>query len=300
MYRGFKVVALVPCNGNTRYLRIITEYLRKETIFDEIRIWLTDGKPCDNLDFFESLSNAKDAKFNLVSAPPEHAWTRLFYHNCCDPGTLYLKIDSDVIYVHKDAIKRLLDCRIKYRHPFVISANVVNNGLCSYLHWRNGIFTNPKVQDLHPDAWLWVKKGVNEELWRDATDAEFRTMVYASNNYTIYSPEFAIFIHNKFLYAAENDQVETFFFPDVTLANYEHWSVNTYTFFGHDFAMFNGEHGTIGDEIFFGQIKPRELGRPVEICGNALTVHHAFGLQREGLMKDPTILERYEKLAGIR
>jgi hypothetical protein len=28
-------------------------------------------------------------------------------------------------------------------------------------------------------------------------------------------------------------------------------------------------------------------------------VDHAFGLQREGLMKDPTILERYEKLAGI-
>lgn len=272
MYQGFRVVALVPSAGNARYLRLVLSYLTKENLFDEIRIWLTNDR-IENPEYVDKLKTSGDSRLKFCYADWESAWTREFYYDCVDPRTIYYKIDTDDVYIHPCAIKRLLDHRLKYREPFVVSANVINNGLCDHLHQLQGNF-----------------------------DARYGDTKYVSNTYTVYSGEFAAYLHREVISAIEANRIEDFMFRDVVLKNFEHWSINNYVFFGADLAPFGGEHGDVGDEVFFGQIKPKELNRPVEICGRSIVVHHAFGGQRDELMKphNADILPAYEKIAGLK
>jgi hypothetical protein len=252
----------MPTKGNMRYLEVVQRYMQANELIDEWQLWANPP----NVPPPSSLPHA-----NVICLPRANVFTAPFYAGCQDHETIYIKADDDVIWWHPLAIQRLLDLRIDDPRPFVISANVVNNGLCSHLHQANG-----------------------------AIDDRFGKIKFDSSDRVAYKNiQFCAYLHNAFLGAAEVGETSTFYFATRTLVDYNYFSINCFAFFGKDWDELGDQlvpHG--GDEGWISQIHPRNLKRPVKICGNALVVHYAFCTQRDqGIDKRTDLLDRYDALS---
>lgn len=267
MYRGYRIVAVCPTTIEKRHTELVLYYLNRAEVFDEIRLWINENKIVDR-EYFELLKTPKYAFVIPVIRPAEDNTWRHFYSGCTDQNTIYVKIDGDVVYVGTNAIKTLLDYRIDHTEPFLISANVINNGICAYYQQYYG-----------------------------SIGKEFGQLTCTSNDQIAYkNNDFVKHLHTLFVDAIERDVVETFFIPHITLSQYPYFSINAISFFGRD-LIGKADRMEGGDEGWISQIYPREERRPCVICGNSIVSHYSFFTQREFLNKNTNIFDRYEKLA---
>ena len=270
MYRGYRIVALVPTTVEKQHTELLLYYLKRVGIFDEIRLWINENKIVDR-EYCELLKTCNRDSVIPVIRPAEPNTWRNFYSGCTDQNTVYVKIDGDVVYVASNAIRTLLDYRIDHTEPFLISANVINNGICAYYQQYYG-----------------------------AISKEFRQLTCTSNDQISYkNKDFVKYLHTLFLDAIEHDVIETFYIPHITLFQYPYFSINAISFFGQDLVgKLDRMEG--GDEGWISQIYPREEKRPCVICGNSIVSHYSFSIQREFLNKNTNIFDRYEKLSFCR
>ena len=270
MYRGYRIVAIVPTKGEKRHLEILLTYLRRSNMFDEIRLILNEGR-IDDIAYVESLKSCTDTWINPYIKPWCGTWMIEALKDCQDSNTIYYKIDGDVVFVDTHAVERLINYRINNPEPFIVSANVVNNGVCNYYCQQAGVY-----------------------------DSKFWKLTCRSNDgFSFMNMEFIKWLHEFFLEHAESGNVERFYIPNVVLSEYTYFSVNNYAIFGRDLIGLTERMPIGSDEGYVTQIFPREFSRPCEICGNSVVVHYSFHTQRDFLNNNPSILERYEKLASV-
>ncbi|MCJ1436959.1 hypothetical protein MMC27_006342 [Xylographa pallens] len=135
---GFKIVALI-FYGRPRYVSILDCYLKRNLAInggylDEVH-WMANTDNQHDLDYLDTLVNTTDSykAFHL-----KHLGFQSIWEHAVDNNTLYIKIDDDMIYIHEDAIPRLVQSRIAHPSAFNIAANIVNSPLTNWFHARTG------------------------------------------------------------------------------------------------------------------------------------------------------------------
>jgi hypothetical protein len=243
--------------------------------------------------FIEKLEEHAPEFFKIVRRPVMRSrfkgiWQ--YYRDCIDEDTIYVRLDDDICFIDEGALARLVKHRIFNPGPFIIYGNIVNNAVCSYHHQQKGTI---------PLAWGAVRPDcMDERGWKD--------------------PTFARRVHELFLEDVKRKEVEKWKIDDVTLPQFDRFSVNVICWFGRDFRhidelkyqdltgvkVFDSARGVTASDLFeepmLASILPARLNRPNQICGQAIFCHFAYYIQRFYLENATSLLERYQRLAGMR
>jgi hypothetical protein len=264
MYQGYKVVAVTPA-GRQRYLEILAPYIINNGLIDEWRLWVNTTHVHD-IDYMKCLASDK-VKLEFGNPAIWIDQDRIgfsiyqYFRNCCDPNTIYIRFDDDICYVARNAVDKLLHCRLRNPENFLVFANIINNSITSHLHQRSKKIKNQPIITYNC---------VDKNGWDNG--------------------EFAEAVHRSFF----NDDF-SFVMNDWELNIYERFSINCFAFFGRDFITFGGNVDP-NEECWLTIDKPRAIGRPNLVCGNSIVSHYAFYTQRPYL--DTTdILDKYRQLS---
>lgn len=278
MYRDYRVVVKIPFGRRVTVEILFNHLYANKDIVDEV--WLlmnTDPDQEEDVKYAEQLEKSNPGfivrKFNPDKEflEPKQLNTGKFYKYMTDPETIYIRMDDDLVYIHDDFFKNIIDFRIDNPQYFVVMGHAWNNSIISYLQqnvYKNigedeGIVQNKFAMD--PIGWM--------------------------------SPNFAEYIHNILLKHIEDGTVESLFFDRYELTEKQRYSVCCFAFFGKDFAKFNGDLKGAEEEQWITEVYTKENDIINAVCGNALVSHYAFFAQRPHLEANTDIRERYLKVS---
>ena len=78
---------------------------------------------------------------------------------------IFLKCDDDIVFIDMDGLRRFIAFRHANPQYFMLSANVVNNGVCAYFQQENGVFPRAALDlELPPN-------GLCGSLWESGAKA---------------------------------------------------------------------------------------------------------------------------------
>jgi len=277
MVKNKKVIIVTPA-GRTKCLEILSNHIKKAgDMIDEWHLWVNTTEQSD-IDYMEKLASENDF-IRLKRVSPDHPMTRdwrqwnlhLFYEYCQEDA-VYLRIDDDIVWIDKDAIKLLAIERLENNKPFIIYPNILNNCLMSHLQTRMGNY---------PLEW-----GV----------PQYETY----NEISLKSADFFIKAHTQMLCDIQDGNMDKYKYNKWILVNNEHHSITVSAFLNLGWRS-----GKIGDndEIQLNIDIPKEIGVFNEVYGKALFVHWQYFYQREDLrnkgLDQDMFLEDYLKLSNI-
>ena len=268
--KPYKMVVVMPA-GRKRYMEVMLPHILKQKgLIDEFRIWCNTKEQSD-LDYIEQIASSNLNFITVEHLPPStdkvgEPWViHNFFKNTTDPNTIYLRIDDDIVWAEKDFFKKMYEFRIENLKHFLVYGNIVNNAVCDHLCQKNGVYKSEPHYGF--DSW-------DQNGWRDPILAENK--------------------HRQLIENIKNNQLEKYRFSPVVLENYQRVSINCICWFGSEFAKFNGMVG-LDEEQWLASDKPRELGLPNCIFGEAICSHFSFYSQREHMDKTD-ILDKYRSL----
>ncbi len=260
-----KVCICIPA-GRKKYLEILVDYLLRELdIIDEIRIWVNTTNT-EDLEYIENLPEINN-KFTLdYSASSDSnigssTTIPLFFRNCCDEDTIYLRLDDDVVYLENDYIKETINCRLDNPDYFLILGNIINNSVCDYNHKITGAF--------------------NTEI--EFTESSICKIGWANEDLSLQK-------HESFFNNYKNNQLNLYKIENKNWS--KRFSINSICWFGSEFNKFGGEVEYANEENWLTD------GRNNLIFGGKICCHYSFWITREYLSKTD-ILDRYKKLAKL-
>lgn len=275
-HRGYKIVACIPA-GRQRVLYPNLNHLRAQQGFvDEVQLWLNTPIHHD-VEFIK----AQESDYIKViplddeepSRKPIQRNTGRFYRHTAETGTIYIRLDDDIVWQHPQALRNLVDKRIDQPEPFVVFANIWNNAVCSALQWQAGNIT------LRPGLRLNVHC-MDPLGWGDGPFAEG--------------------LHRRLLEDVDAGRAGSLYLPDFELRGEKNhpirFSVSCFAWFGHDFWPHVDDLWEREEEGWITGQVPKATGRFNLICGDALVSHYSFFKQRPHL--DQTdILAEYVRLS---
>jgi len=277
--RGKKVVVFTPY-GRELTASILFKYLRRDHragIVDEWQLWQnTDPDQESDRQYATKLAEENDW---IVEVPypgdeekrvfPKQLNTGAFYQLCQEPDTVYVRMDDDIVWIHDKAIERLVESRLDNPYPFVVFPLIWNNATCSYF----------LQQGEQMPSW-WGKVG----------------SPYCMDHVGWADPEFAQAIHNHLLDQIAKDNVDALFMhTSIQLPIGHQFSVSCFAQTGEEYAEWGGVDSE--EESWHTIKKPWELKRANMIVPNALISHFSFYHQREYLLNNTDILQKYRALA---
>ncbi len=236
--------------------------------FDRWILWL-NTQDAGDLEYMQSLAEQYDfIETRPLPIPFDGVCSiHVFFRQCVDDNTVYVRLDDDIVYIERAAIDRLIQFRIANPQYFLVIGNVVNNAVMSYIHQSQG--------------------AVGQALGR----TDYSCMAELGWK----RPDFAHYVHTQFLSQLKCGNVDRFRFPKWVLHDFERVSINCISWLGREFKQFEGRVDR-AEEYWLTVPKPRALNRPNCIFGEVLFAHYAFSTQRPEL--DLTdILRQYEAIA---
>lgn len=277
MIRDKRVVVFTPW-GRELTASILYRYLLRDHlagVVDEWHLWMnTDEDQILDVEYGHRLANENDWIKTFERPPgevlyPKQMNTGRFYVYTQDPDTIYVRMDDDIVWVEENAIARLVEHRIDNPFPFVVFPLIWNNAVCSY-YLQQG--------EQMPSWWGVVGNHCMDEVgWKN--------------------PHFAEGIHNHLLEMIETNRVDKLFMhTSIQLPIGQQFSVSCFAQFGHEYAAVGGHLG--GEEEGWHTIsQPYAQQRPNLIVPNSLVSHFSFYHQRQYLLDNTDILDRYRLLA---
>jgi hypothetical protein len=265
-----KKIVVTPA-GRKRYLELLHLNLNKcKDEFDKWVIWVNTTNE-EDIEYMKILSSNHDyieLQYSDIPVDPNGSHTATicdFFKKCIDDDTVYLRLDDDVVYIHKNSIKDLFDFRIENEDYFLVYGNILNNAIITNLYQKNDIVKGlPNVGYSCEDELGWE------------------------------NPYFSFLLHNYFFEKMSQNKVEDFFMDNWVLENFERCSINSISWLGKTFKSFNGEVGG-SEENWLSVDKPKQLNKPNIIFGKSLFSHYAFAPQRP-FLETTNILERYKNI----
>ena len=281
-----KTITVTPA-GRRRYLEILVPYLLSNREYiSEHHFWLNTVVK-EDIEYIEMLAGEHPDFFKInrkkfIQRSGDRIWQ--YYKDYVDDDTIYIKLDDDICFIEKDALKNLIEYRVNHPKPLFVFGNIVNNAVCSYFLQKKGII---------PLSWGRVGYDCLDYLgWEN--------------------PAFAGKLHKKFLKDIKSNNMNKWKIDNVVLDDFKRFSIGVMCWFGRDLKglpdlnLNFGEtidHRTgkwrfpNGDESFLSQDLPQRLNRPNEICGKALFGHFAFYIQRDYLESYTVLLDDYKAIA---
>lgn len=265
-----KKIIVTPA-GRKRYLEILHLNLHKcKDEFDKWVIWVNTTNH-EDIEFIETLNKNYDyieLQYSEIPIDPNGSHTATicgFFKKCVDEDSVYLRLDDDVVYIHKNSIKDLFEFRIFNEHYFLVFGNILNNAIITNLYQKKGIITH--LPSVNYDC-------LDENGWKN--------------------PNFSLALHNYFFLKKSENKIEDFFIHNHELSDFERCSINCISWLGKKFKEFNGEVG-VSEETWLSSDKPKELNLPNIIFGKSLFNHYAFAPQRT-FLDTTNVLETYKNI----
>lgn len=257
---------IVTPAGRKQFLEILFNNLFSlQDEFDKWILWANTDNQSD-LEYIRGLSSTYDFIEHIeLDIPFAYNFSiSSFFKYAKDLDTAYLRLDDDICFIDKNAISNIFEYRIKNLDPFLVYGNIVNNAMINYVQQRCGRY----------DASCGLNSYVAlEYLKRDTS-------------------EIAANIHKMFIDKVKKSSLNDLKFDHKwRFLSYERASINAVAWLGKDFATFGGVPDFTGqvdedEEEFLSCTMPKRLGRPNEVCGNAIFVHFSFNKQLEYLMNN--------------
>jgi hypothetical protein len=176
---------------------------------------------------------------------------------------IFVKCDDDIVYMNLDKLADFINFRRDNPRPFMVSANVVNNGVCAHLQQLAGTIPASLGEFEMPPG------GLGGSLWQ--------------------SPERAAQLHDFFL--AKPDKRMPL--QEAAVEVKERVSINFISWLGRDLRHMGFRK--LGDEAALSVYLPAMLDRPTKIFSDFVVSHLSFGPQEQGLDVD-RLIAAYEKL----
>lgn len=174
---------------------------------------------------------------------------------------VFLKADDDIVYLDLEQLPGFIAHRLSDPETFLLSANVVNNGVCAYFQQQRGVL--PPTFPYMP----YPPEGMYGLLWERA--------------------DLAVQLHRIFLGAPRS-----FGFPGTTLAP-DRLSINFVSYLGRDLDLIQGLRGD--DEDMLSVKIPRATGRSNLIHNPFVVSHLSFYSQDQGMAREG-LLQAYAEL----
>jgi hypothetical protein len=249
-------------------MELLIPHVVAENAFDEVHLWV-NTLDSEDVNFIHQVVDQHPKTFKAIPAPVPIDWIlslRHFWDLAADPDSVYVRLDDDIVWIEPGSCARFLAARLANPHPFLLFGNTVNNAICSHLHQRIGAMDTQQgiasYDCLSPIGWK--------------------------------SAAFAEHAHRTLIRHIERGSTAAYKLPSWIAYHYERISINACAWFRRDIVK--GQCAKAADEEEWAAcLRPAELQRPNEICGNTLFAHLAFFPQRQS-MDETALLEAYRKL----
>jgi hypothetical protein len=290
VFEGYRVIVVCPA-GRRHVADLMRQHVEQaRPVVDKVHWWLNTDDP-EDLAYFRGLYRAAPdfyctiAHVGATEFSRRHMLISRFFRHTIDPKTIYVRIDDDVVWMVEGCIQKLLAHRVQYPDAYLVYGNIVNSSRFMHLHQKQGAF----------DPGFEIEYAINHPTNRQSVPAGLAAH--------------EAFLHTAEAIAAGGDR-ETLLEPWTRFGRHvfgpgEYNDANMLSWFGRDFAVWGGHcPPRIHEEQWICLRMPAKHGcRIHEACGDALCVHYASSPQWAGISAQPSILERYARLAppsGIR
>jgi hypothetical protein len=303
--RDHRVVAWTPY-GREETVAVLARYLRREHergLVDEW--WLcmnTDPGQVSDIAFAQHLASFYPW-IKLVYRPddcprlvPKQRNTGFFYRYMTDPDTVFLRLDDDIIYIHEDAVDRLVVHRLEAQHGVASFPVMWNNSIISWYLQQAG-----NIPAEGTDAFL-----TQQGLSRDANGAGIPYTWPRVGGPFCMDPvgwadgRFGVALHRLLLEWLDAGTPErAFLYQDMPLQVGTQFSVSTFTSLGRMYRDLPAGPGILRpdeEESWHTVHEPRRIGEGNTIVGNALVSHFTFFPQGP-IIRATDILDRYRLVA---
>lgn len=283
MIHNRKVVVWTPYGRRSTY-SILIKYLERDVnrgIVDEVWLYMNTDPSGQEDDI--AYAHELDEEFpwvKLVYRPegiprhpgPKQRNTGYAYRYMTEPGTVYLRMDDDLVYVHEDAVANLVEKRAEMSHATAIFATTWNNAIVS---------------------WFMQQAGVIPKEWGECTFFCMDPTGWANG-------QFAVKIHELLLEKIESRRVEDLYlYQDFPIPPGTQFSVSSFASTGELYASLPDGPGVLvpdEEEHWHTVHRPQVIGQPNILIGNAIVSHFTFMPQRS-IVLATDILDRYRALA---
>lgn len=139
MIDGHKVTCWTPF-GRERTVSLLVKYMERDVkrgIVDEYILYMnTDDDQVSDRAYGYALAEQYDW-IRIIERPerypgPKQRSTGYFYRYATDPGTVFIRFDDDIVYVHESAVENLVRARLEMPAPAAVFPIIINNAICSY------------------------------------------------------------------------------------------------------------------------------------------------------------------------
>lgn len=272
MFNGYKVVVWTPA-GRKRYMELLARHVLSCELVDEYRICVNTTNQ-DDISWFESMKK-KHSRVSIERHPPNaskpgsdaHAGETIgwFFRNTMDEGTIYIRLDDDIVWLEDDFFTKLLESRIRNKDYLFILPGIINNAIVDHIHWRMGLYPLPTGQIMGYEC---------ESEWGHKNG------------------KFCEEKHRRFLGAINEGSTDKYKFGLWVLYHSERISINCLCYFG---GCFDGIVPSC-EEPYLTMDLPGKVNKFHCIDGGVLCSHFAFYTQR-GHMDGTDVLEKYKEHA---
>lgn len=268
--KTLRLVVVIP-SGRKRYMELLVpQILKQRAVVDELRLWVNTLVE-EDLAYMEALRLQHPDLITLEYLHPDTTTLGTtcaishFFKNAQDPGTVYIRLDDDVVWMEDDHLKQLYSFRVAHPEYYLVFGNIVNNAVCDHIHQQLGIYPPEPV---------------------------FEMLCLDPNGQA--NPELAEMKHRTLLSNIEAGNLERYKFLPIALTNYDRVSINSIAWLGSEFHKADG-YVAADEEHWLAVHMPKQLSKPNCLLGTTLCSHFAFGPQREH-MDQTDVLDLYRAL----
>jgi hypothetical protein len=296
--RGKRVVAWTPY-GRQETVAVLQSYLAREHergLVDEWWLCMNtdpgqeeDRRYAAYLSFYYPWVKLVDRPEGTERLHPKQRNTGYFYREMTDPDTVYVRLDDDIVYVHEDAVERLVVHRLEADSGVASFPVMWNNSVVSWFAQQAGVIpaagsigNQIHKRDDEPE-YYWPKVGgpycMDPVGWADG--------------------RFGVALHRLLLGWLDAGTPErAFLYQDYQLPVGLQFSVSTFASLGSTYAELDTPGVLVPDEeeSWHTIHQPRKIGQPNVIVGNALVSHYTFFPQGP-IIRATDILDRYRDQA---
>ncbi|KAL8766846.1 MAG: hypothetical protein Q9209_006504 [Squamulea sp. 1 TL-2023] len=327
----FRTVGLVFYGRRSR-VEILNCYLKQNLksnggLLDEV-IFLARTNDINDLQYLDQLVGSIDgySRRNVTNGSNYgQAW------KIAEKGTMYIKIDDDLMFIEKSAIASLIATKVAHPEHLLISSNTINSPRLAWLHshlgaihpylpetshstptnhnntnWRPSLLPpwdgNPSslllpkhlpLPSTSPQRWLPLPPPYNTSLkGTPASLLSYQSSTEGLRNWAIAAQQ-----HYSFLQNLERNELWRY----GTSNHSKIWNmqgtriqINLIAIWGDDIV--DNFPVPADDERYLTVDLPKKLGRAAVVDMGAVAVHFAFRHQRRG-MERTDLLGRYKALA---
>lgn len=193
-----------------------------------------------------------------------------FYRFCetFKDDDIVIKCDDDTLFFDIEAIASACELRWKNKHPFLMHANTINNGVCAYHQAKKGVWKD-KLSKQYPTSGLTGPLFSHPELACDHHEMFVNDISKNYNNIKKYQLDRNIYFTARV-------------------------SINFIFMLGKDRKLYR-DINTQDEYVTSSKIGQR-VDRPNMIIGDFVAAHHTYGVQ-EPVMESRGTLDMYKKLA---